>query len=61
MRRLGDRKTGRLGDGATRRMGQKATLLSPVAQSLSRSRLKIRIEGLKKIWKKRYEEKLKLS
>jgi hypothetical protein len=35
--------------------------LVPLSLSISPSGLKIRIEGLKKIWKKRYEEKLKLS
>jgi hypothetical protein len=35
--------------------------LQSLGLSISPPGLKIRIEGLKKIWKKRYEEKLKLS
>ena len=35
--------------------------LRSLGLSISPSGLKIRIGGLKKIWKKRYEEKLKLS
>jgi len=67
-----EEETGRLGDKAMKRTGESSVAFCPillvapspsrpVAPSLSRSGLKIRIEGLKKIWKKRYEEKLKLS
>src|SRR5262245_23739371 len=66
---------GRQGDKGTRGKGEKTTgkfstfclvplspcLHLPLSLSVPPSGLKIRIEGLKKIWKKRYEEKLKLS
>jgi hypothetical protein len=66
-RRQGDKGTRGQADKAKRGKEEREifypspSLLVPLSPCPSPSGPKIRIEGLKKIWKKRYEEKLKLS